>query len=74
MEVKIGVQHTSRELALESDQSPEEIQALVEAAVSGKTLLRLVDDRGNVVLVPSATLAYVEIGAARKAGVGFGML
>lgn len=74
MEVKIGVQHSSRELTLETDASAQEVQDAVDAALSGGTLLRLVDSRGNIVLVPASTLAYVEVGAARKGGVGFGML
>ena len=72
MEVKIGVQHANRELVLESDQSPEEVQALVADALSGKTgLLQLTDDKGRRVLVPSDRLAYVEIGQVPTRKVGF---
>lgn len=74
MEVKIGVLHSSREITLDSDQSPEEVEAAVSAALSGNTPLRLVDSKDVVVLVPSASLAYVEIGSGRKGGVGFGVL
>ncbi|GAB48409.1 DUF3107 domain-containing protein [Mobilicoccus pelagius] len=74
MEVKIGVQNTSREITIESDESPEEIESTVTAAFTNSTPLRLVDSKGSVVLVPSAALAYVEIGAPRRGGVGFGML
>lgn len=74
MEVKIGVQHTSRELTLDTDQTPEEIESAVTASFDGTTPLRLVDSKGSVVLVPASALAYVEIGAPRKGGVGFGML
>ena len=39
MEVKIGVQYAHRELVLESDQSPAEIEAAVTAALeNGGTL------------------------------------
>ncbi|HEY4568612.1 MAG TPA: DUF3107 domain-containing protein [Kribbella sp.] len=75
MEVKIGVQHANRELVLESDQSPEEVQALVADALSGKTgLLQLTDDKGRRVLVPSDRLAYVEIGEVTTRKVGFGAI
>lgn len=74
MEVKIGVQNTSREITLDSEQSQEEIEGAVSAAFQGASPLRLVDSKGSVVLVPSSALAYVEIGAPRRGGVGFGML
>ncbi len=74
MEVKIGVLHTSREIALDSDDSPEEVEAAVVESIAAGSALRLVDRKGSVVLVPSATIGYVEIGAARKGGVGFGQL
>jgi Protein of unknown function (DUF3107) len=75
VEVKIGVQHANRELVLESDQSPEEVQQLVADALSGKTgLLQLTDDKGRRVLVPSDRLAYVEIGEVSARKVGFGAI
>lgn len=74
MEVKIGVRDVAREVTLESEQSADEVQAAVDAAVSGGGLLRLVDDRGRVVLVPGALVGYVEIGAPERGKVGFGAL
>jgi Protein of unknown function (DUF3107) len=75
VEVKIGVQHANRELVLESDESPEEVQKLVEEALSGKTgLLQLTDDKGRRVLVPADRLAYVEIGEVSARKVGFGAI
>ena len=75
MEVKIGVQHANRELVLESEQSPDEVQELVAEAFSGKTnLLRLTDDKGRRVLVPADRLAYVEIGEVSIRKVGFGAI
>ncbi|GAA1588926.1 MULTISPECIES: DUF3107 domain-containing protein [Kribbella] len=75
MEVKIGVQHASRELVLESEQSPEEVQQLVADALSGKSgLLELTDDKGRKVLVPADRLAYVEIGEVSARKVGFGAI
>lgn len=74
MEVKVGVLHTSRELTVESDLGPQEVEKLVEQAIQGMGPLRLEDTRGNVFVVPASTLAYVEIGSTRRGGVGFGML
>jgi len=75
VEVKIGVQHANRELVLESEQSPDEVQDLVAEALSGKTgLLQLTDDKGRRVLVPADRLAYVEIGEPTVRKVGFGAI
>ncbi|MER7249640.1 DUF3107 domain-containing protein [Kribbella sp. NBC_00662] len=75
MEVKIGVQHANRELVLESEQSPEEVQELVAEALAGKTgLLQLTDEKGRRVLIPADRLAYVEIGEVSTRKVGFGAI
>ena len=62
VEVKIGIQHTVRELVVESAQSSEEVQGLVAEAVAGDGVLSLTDVKGRTVLVPAARIAYLEIG------------
>lgn len=75
MEVKIGVQHANRELVLESEQSPDEVQEAVAAALSGKSaLLQLTDEKGRRVIIPADRLAYVEIGEVSMRKVGFGAI
>jgi hypothetical protein len=75
VEVKIGVQHANRELVLESEQTPEEVQEAVAAALSGKAnLLQLTDDKGRRVIIPADRLAYVEIGEVSIRKVGFGAI
>ncbi|WP_018535114.1 MULTISPECIES: DUF3107 domain-containing protein [unclassified Streptomyces] len=75
MEVKIGVLHTPREIVLESDQSTEDVESAVAAALSGKSqLLSLTDEKGRKVLVPADRLAYVELGEPAVRKVGFGPL
>ncbi|MBZ4324297.1 MULTISPECIES: DUF3107 domain-containing protein [Streptomyces] len=72
MEVKIGVQHTPREIVLESGQSAEEVERAVADALAGKAqLLSLTDEHGRKVLIPSDRLAYVEIGQPATRRVGF---
>jgi hypothetical protein len=71
MEVKIGIQHTSREITLESAQSPEDVAAAVQAALASGGLLTLDDDKGRRVLVPGDRIAYVEIGNVTSRRVGF---
>ncbi|MFP5334447.1 MAG: DUF3107 domain-containing protein [Actinomycetes bacterium] len=74
MEVKIGVQNTPREIVIESSQSPEEVAEAVDASLAGGTVLKLHDDRGRLVVVPVAAIAYVEIGVEERGRVGFGAL
>lgn len=72
MEVKVGVADTARELVLNSSQSPDEVEALVTDALKDSSgTLSLVDDKGRRYLVPSARVAYVEIGTADSRRVGF---
>lgn len=73
MEVRIAVQHTSRELVLESAQSGDEITEAVQDALSADDgLLVLVDERGRKVMVPVDRLAFVDIGEESARKVGFG--
>jgi hypothetical protein len=75
VEVKIGVQHANRELVLESEQTPEEVEKAVAEALAGKTgLLQLTDEKGRKVLIPADRLAYVEIGEVSIRKVGFGAI
>jgi hypothetical protein len=72
VEIKVGVENTPREVALESEQTPEQVTAAVEAALANGSMLSLTDDRGRTVLIPGSKIAYVEIGAPSSRRVGFG--
>ncbi|MHA7241124.1 DUF3107 domain-containing protein [Arthrobacter sp. TMS1-12-1] len=74
MEVKIGIQNVNREIILESSESADAIAELVGQALGGGTELRLKDSKGRLVIVPTAVLGYVEIGAEETRRVGFGAL
>jgi hypothetical protein len=71
MEVKIGVQHATREIVLDTDQTGDEIEKAVAAALAGEPLLTLTDNKGRRIVVPSDKLAYVEIGSPTVGQVGF---
>jgi hypothetical protein len=72
VEVKIGVQHTPRELVVESTQTPDEVQRLVADAIGGGDgVLTLEDEKGRRIVVPAAKIAYVEIAEAETRRVGF---
>lgn len=74
MEVKIGVAESPRELVVASDQTPDEVQVLVDEALSsaGGTL-KLADDKGRRYLIPASRIAYVEIAPYEGRRVGFGV-
>jgi hypothetical protein len=72
VEVKVGVADTARELVLNSTQTPDEIESLVAAALKDSAgTLSIMDDKGRRYVVPSARIAYVEIGTADSRRVGF---
>lgn len=73
MEVKIGIAESQRELVVSSDQSADEVQELVDAALSGTgdNLLRLVDEKGRKYMIRAAQIAYVEIAPEDGRRVGF---
>ena len=72
MKVKIGIAESPRELVVSSDQTPDEVQKLVEAALSGGDALKLTDENGRRFLVRADQIAYVEIAPAERR-VGFGL-
>jgi Protein of unknown function (DUF3107) len=72
VEVKIGVQYAPRELVLESDQSPAEVERAVTDAIARDTgVLTLMDEKGRRIIVPVPKIAYVEIAEAAPRAVGF---
>ncbi|GAA1925132.1 DUF3107 domain-containing protein [Nocardioides lentus] len=71
MDVKIGIRNAPREITLDSTLSAEELSNQVAEAVGNGGTLTLADSKGRTVIVPTAHLAYVEIGAATTGTVGF---
>ena len=68
------MQYVAREIVVETKQSPAEVEALVTAALTDGGLLNLIDETGRHVIVPVATIGYVDLGAAKKGSVGFGTI
>ncbi|MFD6858588.1 DUF3107 domain-containing protein [Rhodococcus sp. NPDC060090] len=73
MEVKIGVADSPREIVIVSEQTPDEVEALVTDALNGgnKGVLALVDEKGRKVLVQADKITYVDIGPGTAGKVGF---
>jgi len=76
VDVRIGIIQTAKELDVElpADIGRDELLGGIEAALgNAEGILWLTDKRGRRVGVPSAKIAYIEIGAASDdRRVGFG--
>ena len=72
MEVKVGIQMAARELVVETSASADEIEQALTDALADGTLLVLNDSKGKTLLIPSAKIAYVELGGAEQRKIGFG--
>ncbi|QNE34682.1 DUF3107 domain-containing protein [Leifsonia shinshuensis] len=72
MEIRIGIVNAPRELSFESAQSAEELTEQIQAGISSGTgILKLTDDKGRVYIVPTAGIAYVEVGTEESRRIGF---
>jgi hypothetical protein len=75
VEVRIGIVQSMKEIEIDlpEDADHDEVLKQVEDALNKETVLWLVDRRGRKVGIPSARVAYVEVGApAGERRVGFG--
>lgn len=76
MDVRIGVQHTPKEIEIElaAGADRDEVRARIDAALAEATgVLWLTDRNGRDVAVPSARIAYVELGTPdSERRIGFG--
>lgn len=73
MEVRIGVKGAARELVVDSNQSADEIEKVVAAALKDESpTITLSDDKGRRVVVATDKFAYLEIADSEGRRVGFG--
>lgn len=73
MEVRIGVKGALRELSIDANQSVEELEKAIEAALKdGAPTLTVSDDKGRRLVIASDKLVYVEIAESEGRRVGFG--
>jgi len=76
VDVRIGVTQAPREINIElaDDTDRADLKVRIEAALSGATdVLWISDKRGKDVGIPSAKIAYIELGSAdgdRRIGFG----
>lgn len=77
MDIRIGVTQAPREITLEVEDDSKKRESLkrdVEAALKGESgVLWITDKKGREVAIPTAKIAYVEIGSAdADRRIGFG--
>ncbi|CAB4551775.1 MAG: DUF3107 family protein [Actinobacteria bacterium] len=72
MDIKIGIRQSTREISFESAQTAAEVEAQVAKVLeAGSKLLKLIDNKGRLFIVPADALAYIEIGEEETRRVGF---
>ncbi len=72
MEIRIGIVNTGRELSFETNEPAAAVKKSVASALdSGATHVSFSDTKGNSYIVPTAGLAYVELGTEESRRVGF---
>jgi uncharacterized protein DUF3107 len=76
MEVKIGIHSVPRELIVETDTPPEDIERALEAALEAApgtgAVFALEVVKGGRVLVPADKIAYLEFVGPESRRMGFG--
>ena len=71
MEIKIGMKSVAREIALDIDKSPEELQKLLTDAIAAGEIIDFVDKRESHTLINANSIAYVEFAPERQNRIGF---
>ena len=72
MDIRIGISNSPREISFESSQTAAEVEKVVSDALSADAkFVKLSDAKGNLYVVPTLSLAYLEIGSEESRRVGF---
>jgi Protein of unknown function (DUF3107) len=72
VEIRIGITNTGRELTFDAADSASAVrEQIVQALGSGDAHVTLADVKGSTYIVPTAGIAYVEIGSEESRRVGF---
>jgi hypothetical protein len=72
VEVKVGMQHVTREIVVETNDSAADVEKAFGAAINDSGVFSLTDEHGRKVLIPAERIAYVDIGEENARRVGFG--
>jgi hypothetical protein len=74
VEVKIGIQSITRELVVETNSSPKEIESSLVRALADGGLFVLPDGKDGKIMVPADKIGYVEFSGVEERRIGFGGL
>ena len=72
MEIKVGILHINREVTVESSSTADEVTSALREAIESGGLLTLEDSNHRTVVIPAASIGYVELGHENPRRVGFG--
>ena len=72
MEIKVGIQHINREIVFESTDSAKAVEDSLVKALEDGSLFTVTDERGRKLIVPAASIGYVDLGEETTRRVGFG--
>jgi Protein of unknown function (DUF3107). len=72
VEIRIGITNTARELSFESAQTADAVTKAVSTALAeSQNAVTFTDVKGNTYIVPTAGIAFVEVGTEESRRVGF---
>jgi hypothetical protein len=72
VEIRIGIANTGRELSFETSEAAAAVKKSISGALdAGATHVTFTDNKGNAYIVPTAGLAYIELGTEESRRVGF---
>ncbi|AZS37201.1 DUF3107 domain-containing protein [Microbacterium sp. 1P10UB] len=72
MEIRIGIAQTGRELSFETNEAAADVKkSVADALDAAATHVSFTDAKGNSYIVPTAGLAYIEIGTEESRRIGF---
>ncbi|MDT0179981.1 DUF3107 domain-containing protein [Microbacterium sp. ARD31] len=72
MEIRIGIANTGRELSFETNEPAAAVKKSIADALDAQSShVTFADAKGNSYIVPTASLAYIELGTEESRRVGF---
>lgn len=71
MEIRIGIQHSPREIVVESEQDHATVVASVRTAIADGAPVSLTDAKGREVVLNGSAIAYAEVSSEEPRRVGF---
>lgn len=74
MDIELGIRNVARTVTFSTDDSADQVNDAIAAAVTEGKPITLTDDKGRRIIVPAEALGYAIVGSETKHAVGFGAL